>query len=386
MFFILLEYGLYALSYSSLSAIISVYMANSLMFSASVVGFILLFSSLTKRTARIFAAPFIDMLPNNWIMPTLCSLSIIGYIMLATFHNLWSILIALLLIGFGYGSNSTYVKSLVAEWKTSKDSILLRYAGLNVSLNIAAAIGPLISTYIFVSINHRAPLYISAIILSINLLISLSLKTKHIIATPQKSMLTALKYHVKNVGLNICFLLTALTWSVYGQLYSSLPLYLSKELNAFQWFGSLLALNAIIVIALTYPITHLLDKYAIKSSLILALGFTIYLIGFMLIGIFHNIYFVTAATILWTLAEIIMIPALSVLLIRYTPGELRVGIFGWNAVAVGLGEGGGQMIGVKAIMGPANSSNGAMAFLIIAAMALVGLIISLWSNKLEKSL
>ncbi|WP_375676011.1 hypothetical protein, partial [Bartonella sp. CL42QHWL] len=135
-------YTIFAFAFLSVNAIFPVYFTDILEINSSQVGLYLLFGSFASQGARILGAPLISLLPIKIAYPVLCGIGAIGYIILAVSSSSFFICCALLMIGFGYGSNSIYTKAALAD-PSLPNTLNYRYAKLNVCLNVSAAIGPL---------------------------------------------------------------------------------------------------------------------------------------------------------------------------------------------------------------------------------------------------
>lgn len=385
MIFIVIEYTIFSFSYLAATAIISVYLAESLHFSAGIIGTILMVAAITSRSSRILAAPIINAIPSRLVMPIMCFVTALGYFSLSSSSNIFLIGFSLFLIGFGYASNSMYVKALVAEYKSSKKNLLLRYAGLNVCFNIAAALAPLFSTYFFTHVSPQSPFFISSIILFGATPLAYLFHSSDTMLTPQVGLWYSLKKHLANKQLNSLFLLTMLTWMVYAQLSSALPLYISVVLNQFDRLGALLFMNAIIVIVLSYPLAMFLSRYRMSSNTLLLWGFSLYFIGFNMIIVGSSFIYVTGAVILWTIGEMLMIPALSTFLAEVSPPEMRTNTIGLNSIAVGIGEGIGGFMGATSVLFHNKLHQGNFAFIYIAGIALLGMCFAFYIRKSCKS-
>ncbi|MDX7986328.1 MFS transporter [Xenorhabdus sp. 12] len=386
MIFIICEYTIFSFSYLAATAIISVYLAEFLHFNAGVIGAILMVAAVTSRSSRILAAPIINAIPSRQVMPIMCFATALGYFLLSSASNIWLIGFSLFLIGFGYASNSMYVKALVAEYQSSKNSLLLRYAGLNVCFNIAAALAPLFSTYVFTHIGPQSPFFISSLILFGATPLAYFFHSSSTVLTPQVGLWYSFKKHLANKRLNSLFLLTILTWMVYAQLGSALPLYVTVVLNQFDRLGPLLFMNAIIVIVLSYPLAMFLSRYSVSSNTLLLWGFFLYFFGFGMIIIGGGFIYVTGAVILWTLGEILMIPALSTFLAEASPPEMRTNTIGLNSIAVGVGEGIGGFIGATTVLFHNKLHQGNLAFIYIAGIAFLGMLLAFYVRKSCKTL
>lgn len=342
------DYTFFSLSFISVNSVLPVYFTDILCINNNYVGFYLLFGSFASKGARILGAPFISLLPTKLIYPILCGTGAVGYFILATSTSFFFICCALLMIGFGYGSNSIYTKAALAD-PSLPNTLNYRYAKLNVCLNIAAAIGPLVATWLFTTVEPLLPFMISAALVTIAGLVALIVHNGELDMPKQGNLLAAFKAHICSLPLNLSFILTVIIWASYAQISSSVPLFVNEHLKAFQWFGPLLTLNAILVIFFSIPISNFFTKMNTSEYDLCGIGFILFACSFIVMYYSQSIFMMSVAIIVFTFAEILIIPTVSAILITHLPDGLRVGILSWNALAVALGEGSGKWIGVNAI-------------------------------------
>jgi predicted MFS family arabinose efflux permease len=69
------------------------------------------------------------------------------------------------------------------------------------------------------------------------------------------------------------------------------------------------------------------------------------MIGFLLLWLYQNLWLTYIAFIIWTFAEIIIVPSLNALAINSSAVNLHLTIFSINTVAMGVGEGLGNFFG-----------------------------------------
>lgn len=109
---------------------------------------------------------------------------------------------------------------------------------------------------------------------------------------------------------------------VYGQMYSTLSVYLRDEhgLGA-QYYGYLMSISAVTVILLQFSTSRLI-RFKPPFQM-LAVGSLFYMIGFVTFGIFNTFWLFAFNIILITIGEMINMPTMSVLTAKFAPEEFR---------------------------------------------------------------
>jgi MFS family permease len=113
----------------------------------------------------------------------------------------------------------------------------------------------------------------------------------------------------------------------YVQIDSNLPQHLEHTLkNGVVIFSFLISINAIMVVILQMPISHIAEKF--KPMLMMVVGAILMVVG--LIGFsFVNGWFMAILSIFFiTLGEILIFPANSILIDQLAPDHLRGTYFG----------------------------------------------------------
>lgn len=86
-------------------------------------------------------------------------------------------------------------------------------------------------------------------------------------------------------------------------------------------YGSLLSINAILVVALQFWITHKLEKY--KPMLMMAVGTFLYAIGFTMYGFVTGFAFFVAAMVIITIGEMVIAPFAQSVVANFAPEDMR---------------------------------------------------------------
>ncbi len=202
------------------------------------------------------------------------------------------------------------------------------YGLQRVSMNLAAAIGPAIGgllagqSFLFLFITDAVSSIITAIIVYYALP-----ETKPQVEeqAEQESLLQSIKGYraVLQDSLFMTFwLVSTLTVLTYSQTNSTFSVYLRDVhgLSA-QSYGYLLSLNAAMVVLFQFWITRRVSKY--PAMLMMAVGATLYGLGFGMIGFVSGLGLFAVAMSIVTVGEMIIVPVAQALVARLAPEDKR---------------------------------------------------------------
>ena len=124
-------------------------------------------------------------------------------------------------------------------------------------------------------------------------------------------------------GAYIGFLIVSILMTlVYGQLYSTLSVYL-RDVHGVptQGYGFLLSMNAVVVVVLQITLTRKIRHFA--PMLMMAAGTALYVIGFTMYGFVSTYGLFCIAMLLITFGEMIVVPVGQTLAARFAPADMR---------------------------------------------------------------
>lgn len=142
------------------------------------------------------------------------------------------------------------------------------------------------------------------------------------------------------------FFLTAvfLVMTVYVQYTASLPLAIEASGLSLWWYGAIVTLNAVMVVALEVPLTRFIQSWPIRRVAIL--GFGLIALGYAMYAIGITPALLVIGTIIWTTNEIIGGPTTFAYPGLIAPAHLRGRYYGAMQSAVGLAIAVGPALGV----------------------------------------
>jgi MFS family permease len=141
-------------------------------------------------------------------------------------------------------------------------------------------------------------------------------------------------------------LITVLTCIVYSQMNTTFPVYLKENSGIGEaQYGQLMALNAVMVILLQFPITKITDRFRRMQMQMMALGAFLYALGFGAQGFVGTLPLFALSVAIWTLGEMVIAPVSTVLVADMAPETLRGRYMGAFGLTWGVGYGLGPTLG-----------------------------------------
>jgi MFS family permease len=135
---------------------------------------------------------------------------------------------------------------------------------------------------------------------------------------------------------------------VFFQFESSLPLFMVREVHSTEAvYGMLIALNAIIIIFAEIPLNLKMTSWPHHRAMALGAGFCA--VGFGMLAFGKNLPLVVASVPLWTLGEMIVLPATSAFVSDVAPPGRTGAYMGLFTTAFGLGFALGPIAGIYAL-------------------------------------
>jgi len=135
-----------------------------------------------------------------------------------------------------------------------------------------------------------------------------------------------------------------LVMSVYVQYTAALPLAIVDSGLSLWWYGTVVTLNAVVVVVLEVPLTRFVQSWSLR--VVAVAGFGLIAAGYGVYAIALVPVFLILGTLLWTANEIIGAPTTFAYPGMVAPPHLRGRYFGAMQTAVGLGLTVGPVAGV----------------------------------------
>lgn len=333
--------------------------------SAAQVGTLLLLLSASGRASRALFAPLLDRIPTRCALTTTYLVMGAGYTIVAESAAFVGTALGLFMVGTAYGSCSLLLRVITVRLREDQ-SLRLMLVKLAVGTNIAATLGPLLSSLLYVQMAPNAPFLVTGLVMvSGGLVCHAFLGNELPVLDRGGNWWKSLLHSARRSDLRLVFVATAFTWFALAQIFSFAPIVLGRLLAGPEIVWTIAGLNAALVVGASMPLMKALERAHVDDVGSLILSAILVLACFALLSGFVNLFTLYLAVALLTVVEIVALPSLSVLLVQNTPGRDHLALLGINAIGMGLGEALGNFVG--AVLGSAELHN-TFAFAGIAAL------------------
>jgi len=275
------------------------------------------------------------------------SLLLVGilYIVLGQLTSFWLIMAIIFLVGLVgeaiHPANATAMSQVCPPELRTKGFALNRLA-----VNLGFTIGPLIGGYLAL-VNYSWLFWIDGLTcLLAGVIFMLFFKT----ARPPLETHAEPTINASSVWRDFYFLkILALVFFigiVFVQLFNTFPLYF-RSVYGFKEnrIGVLIAINTVMIVLFEMVLMDLLKKKSLIK--IIALGTFLLCFGFALMPLGRGFLFAAFTVVVWTIGEMLSLPALAALIANHSPDAVRGKYMGMFSFAFALAIAVGPTIGGK---------------------------------------
>ncbi len=387
---VIAEFSLSNLGNYAVMAILAIYFVHTLKLPAAQAGGLMLFTAFSFRFSRVFLAPLVDRFPMRLSAFMSLSLTSVSYLGMMVVRTPLLLLLILLITGAGYSTNALLVKTIAARAQSSDKpgrSIFLRYTSLTIGVNLAAAVGSLLGSALFFRWSPASVFLIAALAYGLSACFALMIPTSEAGSHLRSSKWgTALRLSLRLPALWRALLFTCMGWFLYTQSYASLPLFISDAVHRPDLLGSVFVLNAVLIVAGQLPVSKAIIYLRLSSSQPVLLAFLAFACGFALLWLFPGWQIVYAAVALWSLGEMLLMPTLDTLVAEGALVEHKQVAFVMYSVAIGTGEGLGNLFGVSLAGFLLKSGNFGYLYTLLTVGALGAMLVTLFAAWRRESM
>lgn len=357
---------LFSFTYFMTLSILALYMDAFLGLSALETGSIIMVSSIGSKVTRLLISPFLDLITPAYLVSLSAFTMSLSCITIALSQQYLPVLCAVGFFGIAYGSNSILIRAVAG----ATDNTHMRtafFVRLSVITNLASMLAPLIAIYLYNHISPRLPFLVASFLM---FCFSLALLRSHELWPPlaaQKKWTHALREQLGDKTLRHYFLLTALCWMIYSQLFTSLPLHINQLMGSTSQFGYIMTFNGILSIMLAPRLQALFTHYKINTFQTLFFSLAAHAMGSLWLHYATTLTELYFAIFVWTLGELLLIPTLQSCISGYSAKNILISVLAINSIAMGIGEGLGGVLGIYLIK---NSSYCFMIFFALTVLTL----------------
>src|SRR5690606_13998361 len=273
-------------------------------------------------------------------------LLIVGYYMLGEVSTYSNVYLVFLLVAVGAAFFKPVASAIVAR-NTDETTGTLGFGIFYMMVNVGGFIGPSMSSYLRTEYGWKLIFIQAAIVITINLVILLIFYKEPKVEKPKDSIGKAIKDSILNIvealkdkRLSILLLLMVGFWTMFNQLFNTLPNFIEDWVNSNvvsnwinqnlpasvaktlteggqvkpEWFTNI---DALMIIIFQIMISYFVTKMRHISAVIR--GAVIATIGIALSFYFGNVWFAIIGTMIFSIGEMMSSPTVSSFIALITP-------------------------------------------------------------------
>ena len=330
---------------------LAIYLHERLHLSPAEIGPFIAFTFGIGLIAQMVAGPLLDRHGRKPLMVLSLLLSSLVMVGFGLAHTLTTLFPLAILAGIVFPVFTPASPAMVADL-IKPNRRVHAYGLLRVVYNLGFALGPAIGGLIAGRFSFLVLFFLSAGAIFLFFLVTLLFlrETKPLAPPPgpageQPQRRRGGYWQVFRHGPFMAFCgISMLMTLIYAQMYTNFPLYLIGSGGfSTEQYGLLMTINAAMIAFLQWPITRLVADRS--KTRMLALGASLYGIGFGAIALSNHLLALSFDVAIWTLGEMIAVPVGSALVAELAPERLRGRYMSVYSLAWGLGLSGGVLGG-----------------------------------------
>lgn len=320
------------------------YVTQYMHVTAAQAGLVLTVTVGTPRALALLGGAFSDKFGIRQSMMLGLGILVISAIGYSFSHSLWAFILNSFISGVGFSLFTPAGKAAVSSI-VSNENRMAAFALRNMAVNIGVAAGPIIGMWITVA-NLRITFLLTAIVYGVFFIfVSLFLRQESQAGQSKRvSGLKKLRFVFQDQKLMVYSVLIITFYILLAQFSLVLPLYAADRFGAHNQVGLLFTANALIMIAVQYPILSYLSKYlsAVQIS-ILGIFFTALGLGGAGLASQFSLLFITL--VVFTVGQLLIMPSIDSVVSEYAPAELAASYQGFSGLAGAVGGIIGNLVG-----------------------------------------
>lgn len=271
---------------------------------------------------------------------------IVGYYLLGEVRTYWSVYFVFLFVAIGAAFFKPVASAIIAR-NTNETTGTLGFGIFYMMVNIGGFIGPATSSYLRTQYGWKLMFIQAAVVITINLVILLLFYKEPKIEKPKDSIGKAIKDSIlgifealKDIRLGILLLLMVGFWTMFNQLFNTLPNFIEDWVNSAvisdwinqnmpsgvattltdgaqvkaEWFTNI---DALMIIIFQVIVSFFVTKIRHISAVIR--GAVIATIGIAMSFYFGSVWFVIIGTMIFSIGEMMSSPTVSSFIALITP-------------------------------------------------------------------
>lgn len=220
------------------------------------------------------------------------------------------------------------------------------YSLIRIAYNLGAALGPMFGSILLLSMSLQQMFLIAGVAVAMMaLLIATRTRETLSIRKGEEFQYRDMRLAARDRAFVLFCVLIAMTFLLYAQTLSALPVYSNQELGVqMSLYGLVFATNAGMVVLLQIPVT----AHAVRFKRTTALSFGQALMALGMLIVFFAVDFIglILAMVVFTFGELYHSAVYSTVVADLAPRRLRGTYMGVSGMAVGIGDSAGMFLGM----------------------------------------
>jgi MFS family permease len=365
---------------------LSLYLYEQRGVSMTVVGLFILGSGLIASGAQMMAGMLSDRIGRRPIILVSMTLATSLFVVMAFLINavapIWAIVGAYFLVRCGLMAARPATQALIVDLMP-RARIAEGYGILRMGQNLGFGFGPVIGGY-FWAVTSYAWLFVAAAVVSgICLYVTFThLKESHVGGGTEQISFAAALATAKDRTFLVFTAISVIAFMGLGQFISTLSVYTVERIGfSTIQYGALLTLNAVMVVALQYPVTRWINK--IDRATALLLGMSVYTVGYLAMGFVGPYGLALGAMAIITTGEILFSPMSMAVVGELSPKSWRGRYQGFYGLSETLGVSLGPTLGGFLLDSTAPDGRLAVWLPIASVIMVAGLAFYAWGKWLR---
>jgi len=340
-------------AYYGTIAILGIHLHDNLGFSAGVTGMLTGTLMALLYFVPLIAAALAEKIGYRKALIGAFFFMIGGYMSFGFFTDLQMVVLSIFLLGIGAGSFKPLISATIAHVTRTEQ----RNAAFSIyywMINLGAFLVPLtIGFFKTIEIfdpekNSEQVFFLSAALISINLLITIFRIEDPITPNPDKDIFGSLKTLItvaEDRSFVYLLLIYSGFWFMFGTAHIFMPIYMKHFHIMPSWFSVfyLAIINPGTIISVGFYLSKVVEKY--DSLHLMITGVSIFVFGILLLGMTAIPIFFVAGIILFSIGEFITHPNFISYVSKIAPEDKVAVYMGYAFIPAGIGQVGGNFIG-----------------------------------------
>ncbi|BAI62627.1 MFS transporter [Methanocella paludicola SANAE] len=326
---------------------ISIYLYYYQGVSAGLVGFAMFASSFVGAIFQFVGGEMCDRMGRRFTFILGLSILITSFLLLGwavgakAHYGLYLLILCMTRVATGLFRP---IPNIIATDLVPPQKRLEAFSLLRIGQNAGFALGPMVGG-VMAMLSYSSMFYFTAVTSTIYLLLVI------FFISDTRTCIPARRFTLKDLRripddrpFMVFSILVFLVSVVYSQMYSPLSVYSKGFVGIPEVeIGMLFAINGIMVVVAQYFVTRLTDRYRLTLSM--ALGVTLYALGFGLVAFSHNFLMLALCIFIVTLGELTYMPPQTTLTANLSTEENRGRYQGFSGLTSTLGFAVGPLLG-----------------------------------------